>query len=331
MKTENNKKIGFSKYSVLVAIFVFGFALHVLLHSNDLHCEEGYSFVNRRVSCGMENIINKKDYVDLKVKIGTLIEEEKSANRLKFASVYFRDLEAGPTFGIDERVDYIPASLLKLPLVLTYFEIAETKPELMEEEVFYDDSIGQIIPNQTFEPSDKLIPNRSYKVKDLIDHSIINSDNVASQLLFDYLDTFGGKELLAETYRNLGILEMGADFDFKAVNAKSYGSIFRMLYNASFLNPELSEELLSLLTRSEFTDGLKAGLPSGVKIAHKFGERYLNSGEKQLHDCGIIYYPQNPYLLCVMTEGYDFDQLTGLIQTISNEVYKEVDSRRIEK
>jgi len=27
----------------------------------------------------------------------------------------------------------------------------------------------------------------------------------------------------------------------------------------------------------------------------------------QLHDCGIVYYPETPYLLCVMTKGWNFE------------------------
>jgi hypothetical protein len=49
----------------------------------------------------------------------------------------------------------------------------------------------------------------------------------------------------------------------------------------------------------------------------------------QLHDCGIIYYPGNPYLLCVMTRGTDWSALEKTIQTISAMTYKEVDSRKL--
>jgi len=70
-------------------------------------------------------------------------------------------------------------------------------------------------------------------------------------------------------------------------------------------------------------------VPKEVRVAHKFGELGLPNGEKQLHDCGIIYYPGNPYLLCVMSKGKDSQKLSGIIQTISSMVYKEVDSRKI--
>ncbi len=78
-----------------------------------------------------------------------------------------------------------------------------------------------------------------------------------------------------------------------------------------------------------------AGVPSTVDVAHKFGERTTLASDtestetKQLHDCGIVYFPENPYLLCVMTRGTDFKVLEGIISDISRMVYEEVDSRRL--
>ena len=71
-----------------------------------------------------------------------------------------------------------------------------------------------------------------------------------------------------------------------------------------------------------------AGLPKDVTIAHKFGEHVSGSNgvisSVELHDCGIVYAPKKPYLLCVMTRGSDFDKLSGIIKSISNMVYEGV-------
>jgi len=74
-----------------------------------------------------------------------------------------------------------------------------------------------------------------------------------------------------------------------------------------------------------YKEGLVGGLPEGIKVAHKFGERaYEESGVKQFHDCGIIYYPNKPYLLCVMTRGDDFNTLQGIVRQVSQTVYQTV-------
>jgi beta-lactamase class A len=85
----------------------------------------------------------------------------------------------------------------------------------------------------------------------------------------------------------------------------------------------VSNKALEILSTVEFRDGLRAKLPPEIKIAHKFGERGTRDGF-QLHDCGIVYYPERPYLLCVMTRGQDMDSLKEVIQDISFMVYSEV-------
>lgn len=47
---------------------------------------------------------------------------------------------------------------------------------------------------------------------------------------------------------------------------------------------------------------------------------------RELHDCGIIYHPYRPYLLCVMTSGKDFQGLKDTIQAISTLTYQEVNA-----
>jgi hypothetical protein len=59
--------------------------------------------------------------------------------------------------------------------------------------------------------------------------------------------------------------------------------------------------------------------------SHKFGERkFLDSGETQFHDCGIVYLPKKPYLLCIMTRGTDLNKATKVIKNISQAVYKNL-------
>lgn len=100
--------------------------------------------------------------------------------------------------------------------------------------------------------------------------------------------------------------------------------------SARIMSLEHSEKVLSLLAQSEFDQGTASGVPKDVRVANKFGERFIGN-EKQLHDCGIVYFPQNPYLLCVMTRGKDFHELAGVISAISQMVYEEIDSRRLER
>lgn len=287
-----------------------------------------YSFINPRYVCGHKPTVDKRGYSEFKFKLQNYIDQKNKDGKADIVAVWFRDLESGPTFGINDRIDFIPASLLKLPMALTYFSLAENYPDFLERKINYGGITTQVA-DQYFVPHNKLEKNNQYTINELIRYSIIDSDNIASQLIYEYLEkSYPGE--LSQTYRDLGILEPGHDLNMSVVNAKGYGSIFRMLYNISFLNQTMSEKLLSLLSQTYFEKGVRTGVPKNIVIAHKFGERYLSDGKKQLHDCGIVYYPSNPYQLCIMTRGDSFEDLADTIGEISKMIYEEFDSRKIE-
>jgi hypothetical protein len=120
----------------------------------------------------------------------------------------------------------------------------------------------------------------------------------------------------------------------ETVSVKDYSYLFRLLYNGTYLSKSMSQYALELLSNVDFKDGLRLGVPAETIISQKFGERTFVEKNtitgvkrvlfKELHDCGIVYYPKNPYLLCVMTKGNDFKNLESVINKVSNIVYQEI-------
>jgi beta-lactamase class A len=76
-----------------------------------------------------------------------------------------------------------------------------------------------------------------------------------------------------------------------------------------------------LLAKSNFKEGMVAGLPQGIKLVHKFGEGGDVNGELQLHETGIIYMPGGPYLITIMTKGNDLQQLAAIIAALTKTTY----------
>ena len=138
---------------------------------------------------------------------------------------------------------------------------------------------------------------------------IVFSDNNAMQLATIHLLNFYPEEL-SGVFADLNLNvpnEQAEDY----MTAKEYASLFRVLYSATYLSREKSEAALALLGLTDFRDGLVAGVPSDIFVAHKFGERGVRGSDgeithREFHDCGIVYYPGHPYLLCVMTKGGAF-------------------------
>lgn len=62
-------------------------------------------------------------------------------------------------------------------------------------------------------------------------------------------------------------------------------------------------------------------MPPSSAVAHKTGDwRY---GDYH-HDCGIVYLPGRPYLICMMTGGLDRDSANRLISSVNRDVYAYV-------
>lgn len=239
-------------------------------------------------------------------------------------SVYFRDLNNGPWFGIAEREPFTPGSLLKVPLLMACLLEGEKDPSFLQRRIRFEglperEGIGR------FEAEVPLVKGRTYTVTELIEQMAIFSDNYAALLLDREVD----RRLLELVYGELGL-----DVDLvreplkpALVSPKTYGQFFRVLYNTSFLNRVMSENALAYLTRSVYRDGLVRGVPPGTVVSHKFGINAVTVDGReqvQLHDCGIVYAPSRPYLLCVMTRGEEERRLAGVIAEVSRLVSDRV-------
>jgi beta-lactamase class A len=286
---------------------------------------DGYKFINPLLDVGPGKQLSDRRATETKKKIKEFIDRKNNAADARVeASVYYRDLNNGPWFGINEKETYIPASLLKLPLLIAYLKIAEKDPSIFEKELSCDVDVCVNDYQVAFSPEKSLVFGEKYKVFDLLERMIIDSDNGAKNLLFLNID----EALVAQVFIDLGVTVPAPEKTSDFLSTKEYASFFRILYNASYLNREMSDFALFLLSRSNFDIGLDAGVPEGVTVANKFGERHIIAMEPvfQLHDCGIIYHSKTPYLLCIMTRGgSSFEELSGYISGISKIVYESVD------
>ena len=281
--------------------------------------EGSKEFINPLLECSNPENIAIAYIKDTEEKINKYIENKKNEGKLISASVYYRDLNNGPWFGINEKEGFSPASLLKLPLMMAYFKESEANPGFFEKKIKFE---GPVLPiEQSLKPKEVLDIGKQYSVKDLINRMIVYSDNDAAHLLLKSID----QKRLSEIYSDLGVKEPLSTNPEDFMNVVEYATFFRILYNASYLNNYNSNEALKLLSNVDFDKGIVSSVPRGIKVANKFGER-IRPEYKQLHDCGIVYHPKRPYLICVMTRGQDFDELAEMIHDISLITFQGVDT-----
>ncbi len=266
--------------------------------------------------------VDFKEYVSLKEHVQNVILDLTAAGVAETVSVYYRNLKTARWIAIDKNARYYPASLLKVPVLIAYYKQRESDPNLFDEYVTYK----RIGSGNKFEAESTLEVGRSYTVRELLERMIIDSDNGATYTLLSQID----ENTLAEVYSDLGIEDPGDDSSRYQISSKMFALFFRILYNATYLSPKASEEALELLTRTTYMNGLVAGVPEGIKIAHKWGEHVVSERggvpSEELHDCGIIYLPEHPYLLCVMTRAATLEAAESVIASISKTVYEAVKS-----
>ena len=248
------------------------------------------------------------------------IDAKKETGSVVDASVYFRDFDSSQWVGINEEKKFALASMYKVILMIAVLKEAEVNSSFFSTQVVYTGEQPLQYGNESNTAPNPIEKGKKYTIEDLITRMIIYSDNNAKDLLFTVVD----QEVLKKTFADLGV-EMPAKEDAgDTVSTKSFSLFFRVLYNASYLSRNISEQALLLLSKTVFTDGLVAGVPSGTVVSHKFGHRLLPDGTThELHDCGIVYYPEHPYFLCVMTRGTSVVGLQETIQDISRVVYAE--------
>jgi len=239
-------------------------------------------------------------------------------------SLYARDLNNGPWMGIDQDSPYSPASLSKVPVMVYILSEAESNPEILGRTLAYPGPSGMPSEdNMDWAPPElRMVPGQAYTYEDLLYRMIALSDNHARDLLLTGITPSD----LAGMMASLHAEEVQVD-GRALMTPRTLSAYFRILYNSTLLGRAMSEYGLALLSESFLQDGLRKYLPPEVTVASKFGFTYAEppSTEVQFHECGIVYQPGSPYILCVMTRstGETADDLVETVAAISRIVWEE--------
>ncbi|HSX29238.1 MAG TPA: serine hydrolase [Candidatus Saccharimonadales bacterium] len=303
----------------IIALNVFVLVLNVIFFTKNaavrsMHVQGArYTYLSKRVFAEDPNdvLIN---FTELRQELRTYTKPAGDS-----VSMYFEYLPSGNSVGVNPSQIFFGASLLKLPVAMKAYKLIED---------------GKLDKSQqvTIEPSDidrgfgdlwRRGAGATLSLDEVLRLSIAQSDNTADKILrrlvksrpvsdvFDYLDI--PTDLKSE---------YGA-----GVTAKGFSSVLRALYLSSYLSSADSNNLLTTMTTSPYNDRIVAGIPQNVKVAHKVGI-YEQPGPAtgEVHsDCGIIYIPKRPYMLCIMSTAA-IQQSTEYMRTISKMVYDYVSS-----
>jgi beta-lactamase class A len=280
-------------------------------------------FINPILECASSGGYGLKTYAfdkKLQTYISSLTTDHKE---IKQISLHFKDLNNGPEISIGGNIPILGGSLLKVPLMIGYLKISEDDPGYLQRKIqISEKDIGELYKVQGITPQATLKQGQSYSLDELIASTIIDSDNVAAVILENYDQNRSLKMVTNEMD-----ISISPKFPpYREMSIKDYSGFFRVLYNSSYLDRAHSNRALEILSQVNFKEGLRAGVPSDITISHKFGEKISETdGQTYFNDCGIIYHPKKPYLLCISTLGNDIKIQMDSVTKISTLVFNEVD------
>lgn len=287
-----------------------------------------YPFLNPYLNSETQCTDCAKSIAEIKKKVQLYIDQNCKGTGVE-AAVYFRNLTNNLWFGINPDSKFSPSSLMKVPIMIALLKQAEKNPDLLRQHMVYGESRDNQekgLDDKAEKPETLLEEGREYTIEELLRAMIIDSDNEATILMLDFVSEPNVKQVEKE----LGfLLPEGIAFFEDIISVRQYSAFFRVLFNASYLNKEMSNYALSILGEARYGNGIRRSIPADIRVSHKFGRNAVPVSStllktNQIHHFGIIYFPGKPYLLGIMTRSSNAIEMERYIQEISGIIFREM-------
>ncbi len=215
---------------------------------------------------------------------------------LTATSLYFEYLNTGANISINQDVRILPASLIKVPLAMAVMKKIEKGDWKLYNELILtkedrDNEWGDVYKRPIGSP---------ITVEKLIEEMLLNSDNTAYRILYRNLSM----DEVRDVFTALGLDDF-FDQEWK-ITAKEYTRLLRSLYTANYINPDHSQFLLNILSRTTYDEYLGQGVPESVIFSHKIGE---NTQKTVILDAGLVYIGWRVYIIS-MSMDYQQEWIT---------------------
>ena len=227
------------------------------------------------------------------------------------------------------------ASTMKIPVMIELFhqvregklKLDDTLPVKNEFHSLVDKSLYNLNPADDSETDLYKAEGQTRTLRQLCELMITVSSNFATNLLIEKL----GVENIRATVHSLhadgmnllrGVEDQRA-FD-KGMNntttARGLEQLLDAIARGEAVDADSSKQMIAILERQKFNEGIPAGLPAGTPVAHKTGEI-----TKIHHDAAIVLAPR-PFILVILVRGLpDKKESSALMAAITRELYRAVE------
>ena len=250
-------------------------------------------------------------------------------------AVYFRTLDGRAQWSVRADDLFHAASTMKIPVMIELFhQVQEGKVKLTDtllvKNEFHSIVDGSpYVLNASDDSEGELYKAEGQKrtLRELCEVMITVSSNLATNLLIEKL---GVENIRAE------VLSLGADgMDVKrgvedgkafekglnnTTTARSLGILLQAIAEGKAVDAASSNEMVAILERQKFNEGIPAGLPKGIPVAHKTGEI-----TKIHHDAAVVF-AKRPFILVILVRGLaEKMDSAALMAGVSKSLYEAIE------
>jgi beta-lactamase class A len=220
-------------------------------------------------------------------------------------------LSNGYSYGVNDKEEFTAASLIKLPVMAAMFAESEKGTINLDEKY-------------TLQSSDKVGGSGSLYGKpvgyEITYRNILalmgkQSDNTAFRIARNKL----GDAKVNEYIKKYGMVH--TSLEENTTTPEDIAQFYEGLWTNNIISKRHRDELLDNLTDTIYEAWLAAGIPTGTKIAHKFGREV-----HVINDAGIVF-AKDPYVIVVMSKGIVDQEGDTVFPELSGDVF-EVESNR---
>jgi beta-lactamase class A len=247
-------------------------------------------------------------------------------------AVAFRTLDGKSEWSYRPDDAFHAASTMKIPVMIELFRQASKgklnldDPLTIQNEFhsIVDGSIYRLDPTDDSEFDLYKFEGQTRTLNQLCDLMITFSSNLATNLLIQKL----GVENIRSTVHALdadGMSVLRGVEDNKAfekglnntTTAHGLQVLLTAIAEGKAVDADSSRQMVEILRRQHFNEGIPAGLPPGTRVAHKTGEI-----TKIHHDAAIVYAPR-PFVLVILVRGLaDKKDSSVLLTDLTHTLYQ---------
>jgi len=247
-------------------------------------------------------------------------------------AIAFRTLDGKSEWFLRADDSFHAASTMKVPVMIELFhQVREGKLRLDDTIVvknefhsIADGSVYTLDPKDDSEPNIYKAEGQTRTLSQLCEIMITHSSNLATNLIVERLGVANIRATVTTLHAD-GMNGLRGVEDNKAyengmnntTTARALLVLLQAISDGKAVDADASHQMLEILKRQTFNEGIPAGLPPKTVVAHKTGDL-----TKIHHDAALVYAPR-PFILVVLVRGMeDWNASAALIADITRQLYQ---------